>query len=501
MQCDTPLSQASQATGISSSRLSGASQATGVSRQLTDVSMMARKSSRVEKTNGFATMPEPQSLAIRPENIAPYTMPAGAFTFVTPPEAKMATYKNGDKERKIFCNIEISEMELEHLKALQILAKKNGLTFFPAVSVMASRFLSRSHSDASKALGYMKATQAWRQEYFSSGPIHDTDVLEDLQHGIVYFAGRDSALRPCIVVRACRIPEKWYKEKRLDKLIRMLIFCMEYMLQYMLVPGVVENNCLVVDLKGLSMTQVPISALKDIYKVVGSHYMCRVFRFYVCNMSSGLGMIAGLATRILTDRQKQKLVFVDDIKVLRKDFALHQLETDLGGTREIDKVFFPFPLPAGPFEAGYDKGPDPKELKGAHTVLSPEFVQGHLWEAKHSAEENTRLEYSVGAFAYFDANGLAVPPECRRQHEAREAKLRAAAEAELEWQQQEEAERAKLAADGVSSMAVEMASETPAAIKVLEFDAQSDASSSIQEDVVIKPGGFFSCTSCVCANR
>merc|ERR1719171_697240 len=103
---------------------------------------------------------------------------------------------------------------------------------------MATRFLSRARGDPKKAVKLMEATQAWRTDYFKAGPVEDSDeLIEDLGHGIVYFTGRDRALRPTIIVRANRIPQQWYKEKRIDKLIRVLIFCMEYMLRYMLVPG------------------------------------------------------------------------------------------------------------------------------------------------------------------------------------------------------------------------------------------------------------------------
>ena len=37
-----------------------------------------------------------------------------------------------------------------------------------------------------------------------------------------------------------------------------------------------------------------------------------------------------------------------DLSELQGDFALNQLESDLGGTRELETNFFPFPLPPGP---------------------------------------------------------------------------------------------------------------------------------------------------------
>merc|ERR1719210_365753 len=103
--------------------------------------------------------------------------------------------------------------------------------------------------NAVKAVEHMIATQEWRTEYFKDGPIVDDSMKEDLGYGIVYFTGRDQALRPLIVIRACRIPKKWYDENRVDKLVRVLIFHLEYFMRYMIVPGKVENLSVVVDLK------------------------------------------------------------------------------------------------------------------------------------------------------------------------------------------------------------------------------------------------------------
>lgn len=41
-------------------------------------------------------------------------------------------------------------------------------------------------------------------------------------------------------------------------------------------------------------------------------------------------IVSGQVKGILTDRQKQKLQLLDNLDDLKKDFAYHQLEEDLG---------------------------------------------------------------------------------------------------------------------------------------------------------------------------
>jgi hypothetical protein len=362
-------------------------------------------------------VPEPVPISVAQENIAEYSLPAEVFNYRPPPDVVNCHFKNGDCERKIYCNIEVTKKELEQLRQLQEEARKSNVELYPSLSVMATRFLSRARGDAHKALKLMKETQHWRKEYFSPGPVCDREMLDDLRLGIIYFCGRDKDMRPAITVRPQRIPQQWYKEKRTDKLIRVLIFCMEYMIRYMIVPGKVENNCVIIDLKDVSMGMQNIAQLKEIYSVMSHHYIGRVFKFYICNLSPTLKRIGGWVTSILTDRQKQKLNFVDSVTDLREDFALHQLEEDLGGSRPLDKDFFPFPLPAGPFDAGVDgRGKGGGSHPRGHMLLTADGSRGKLWDTSLSRQANLELDYTPEAYELLKSMDLPVPPECLRAH-------------------------------------------------------------------------------------
>ncbi|CAE7623762.1 sec14 [Symbiodinium sp. CCMP2456] len=412
--------------------------------------------------DGFRTVEEPAYLSIKEENIAPFTLPVEAFTFEPEPDMVVSHFKNGDTERKIYCNIELSEEEKASVKALQETAKAQGLEFFPSIAIMAGRFLSRARGDPHKAIKLMLATQEWKAEYFKAGPVSDHQVIDDLKYGVVYFCGRDYGMRPTIVCRANRIPDEWYKDKAagIERLIRVLIFSMEYMVRYMVVPGKIENNCLVVDLKGLGISGVPISALSKIYSVMSHHYIGRVFRFYVVNMSSGLSTIAGWVKGLLTDRQKQKLQLLDNLDDLKKDFANHQLEEDLGGTRPLIKTFFPFPLQGPPFDKGSTESCTAKPLEGTHKLLTTMGARGRIWDPTKTKEENAALEYAPEAYDFFVQNELPVPPDCQKQHEAAK-------------QAEEEAKRA--------------AAESPSGITNSDMKASNDGAN---PDMLTAPGAL-----------
>jgi len=146
---------------------------------------------------------------------------------------------------------------------------------------------------------------------------------------------------------------------------------------------------------------------------MSQHYIGRVFKFYVVNMSSGLSMIAGMAKGFLTDRQKQKLNMLDDVSELRKEFAVSQLEQDLGGSRPEVKTFFPFDLLPGPFDAGYEGPPEADAVPNAHEILSHAGSMGRLWDPKLSAKDNTKFEYGHNALRTLERCNLPVPSELR----------------------------------------------------------------------------------------
>lgn len=445
--------------------------------------------------DGFNTLIEAPPLVVKDENIAPYTMPAEAFAFTPEPEAIICKFKNGDKERKIYCNIELEDAEKESLKKLQEEAMAQGLAFLPSIAIMAGRFLSRARGDASKAIKLMEATQEWRLDYFQGGPVVDTELLEDLAHGIVYFSGRDKSLRPVIVVRATRIPSQWYKERRVDKLIRVLIFCMEYLIRYMLVPGAIENLSVIVDLKGLGITQVPISALSEVYKVMSHHYIGRVFKFYACNLSGTLSTIAGMVKGLLTDRQKQKLNILDSVSELLKDYNANQLEEDLGGSRPVLTSFYPFPIQAGPY-TDTPAGEGKASIPGAHVVLSEKGARGALWDLEKTPQENTALIYSAEAFNFFTTNELLVPDECRRQHEER---LRAEAEAAESAKQSQHGQDPAGENQAPDSGNVPLPSEEEEEEEGDTEVSQAGEDEVVVQSVAVKPNGLFSCGLCWCS--
>eukprot|EP00435_Cladocopium_sp_Y103_P025145 s2863_g6.t1 len=272
-------------------------------------------------------------VGVDPEHLAAFTLPEEALEYEPAGDDVCLRLSSGILERRLHSNVTFTEDE----------EGSTAKVWGPEICHEATRYLSATRGNHQKALSLMEATENWRRSYFKDGPLCSADLAEDMKHGFAYFVGRDRALRPALVFRASRVPEKWRKDFDIDRLLRVLIFCMEVMLRFMLVPGKVETSCLI---------DIPISLLREIHQLFTAHYPCRGFRFYVCNVPRMLMAISHVAKSLLTERQKLKVRVLSDVRELLEDFAPHQLEQDLGGSRPLATSFLPFPLGPGPFYPG-----------------------------------------------------------------------------------------------------------------------------------------------------
>ena len=92
------------------------------------------------------------------------------------------------------------------------------------------------------------------------------------------FCGRDKQLRPILVLRPSRIKSEWQNERDCNEFIKMIVFYMEFMIRYMLVPGVVENLSVLFDCDGIRIGWNTANLAKQINTVLSGHYNGRVFR-------------------------------------------------------------------------------------------------------------------------------------------------------------------------------------------------------------------------------
>jgi len=341
--------------------------------------------------------------------VALFSLPEEAFQYEPGAEEVVTCFKNGSQERKIYSNTELTPVELEWLKTTQAEARRQGKKFMPSVAGNVMRYVTRSRGDPKKVLKEMQATQDWRLAFFRDGPISDESVMEDMQHGVVYFGARDCCLRPALIIRPGRIPPSWLKGSSSNRLLRLLVFSMEYMVRYMCLPGHVETAVLIIDLNGVTLSQVPLGSVREMIKVLSQHYIYRVHKFYICNVPRSISRMSSALMALLTDRQKQKIHVLRSPEDIRQSFALHHLETDLGGERPMITRFFPFPLEAGPFRGNDRSGANSYAIANLHEAVTEAGFRGHVWDPACSHEENTQIDYAEHAECLSERHRRVLP--------------------------------------------------------------------------------------------
>jgi hypothetical protein len=350
--------------------------------------------------------------------IKPFLFPEEGLMFVPAANDLHQKFANGDSERKIHNNTALNAQERAQINEFMQYIARHNIHLGPFVLSSASRFISRARGDIAKAVKLAVHTHEWRAEYFDP-PLTDrvtTEIMQMAKRGIVYVAGRDSSLRPLMVVRPDRIPSELHNEKDCNVFIRMLVFWMEYVIRYMMMPGAIENLSVLVDLDHFKMGWNSAKLMKHIYAVLSSHYIGRVYKFYVVNAPYFMNMLMSMVRPLLTDRQQQKICMLShgSMHPLHDVFAGSQLEKRYGGDRENISRFYPVEMNPGPFQPPLSLGrvsPNYSAIHDAHKVLPKYNNLGSVLLADSDTEgtrpqERLRLSVTDKEFCKM----------CRRMH-------------------------------------------------------------------------------------
>ena len=274
------------------------------------------------------------------------------------------------------------------------------------------KFLQSSKFNNKTTIQNMINHIEWKLGYF---PFKITEnAIEILSKtGFLYCHGRDRSFRPIIVCRA----ESYLKNLNkysYDDWINAIVFFVEYVVNYLLVPGQIENWNIIADLTNVSLFGLPTDFQK-ILKFLQSNYRARLFKVYVHGMNKFLEMLWKIIKTFLQGNVEKKIMFINDSNKnsIFENILPHQLEFKYGGSaknliEKIDKEeiinvksLFPPIIPNNDFLQLEDKIKIISENEyinyfkiGKITKLSPylpkEFYESNL---KNFDNLNTRKDY------------------------------------------------------------------------------------------------------------
>lgn len=284
-----------------------------------------------------------------PENI----LPMEALLF-EPTEQEI---KNGNI-RMIHLNTPLQESEQQQIRAVEEEFSNLGNPLPRSMEVHILRVLQQHKGNVSKACEQLQKNYTFRMQYL---PIREVDILPSIQKGWIYWHGRDKRCRPCLVVRACNIDKETWGDN--EAITRTVLFNMEFILRYGLVPGRVENWVVIVDMTNAGKHGIPsISAITSMASALQGIYRFRMSWTKIINAPYWFSAMWGGIKKVFPGDSVKKIEILGSnfSKTLTTLFAPNQLEERYGGiSRNLDAAtdFYPMTFPPGPFtpDSGSEK--------------------------------------------------------------------------------------------------------------------------------------------------
>jgi hypothetical protein len=320
-------------------------------------------------------------------------------------------FPNGDSERKIYNHAPLLDFEEKAYNEYRRRAKAENWPKLPKdMEPLLIRYIAHGRFDVDKAHTAILKSIEWRKSFFAK-PIKDVEVMDVLATGCMYIGGRDSGMRPMIVLHIEKLPTNL----PIESVVRAFIFIQEYAIHYIYLPGVVETNVSVLDLGGIGFSQAYnlLGAVKSTLSTMQNHYVQRVYRAVCVNAPSWVaGLWSGIKGLLSARQQAKTFIFKSgDFSMLQEMFAPHQLPKRYGGARGDISTFYPFPLLPGPYDAS-SKASDPAAVPECHVIFGERTRKGTVWE---SSGPRTPIIYAAGSWKVFKKAGLPAPPP--EQHE------------------------------------------------------------------------------------
>ena len=254
------------------------------------------------------------------------------YRFFPPQEEIILTESNPEKNyRFIFNGHPKTDYEKQNLLKFQEYELKNGKLNYPEnwLESDTMRLLQASEYDIKKA--YKEIDE--NIKFINSMPKSiNNKIISILNSGFLYVYGRDHHFRPIIIVslKTCKnlVSSNNYTFEDINHSI---IYLLNYVLKYILIPGQIENWVIIVDFKDIGLSDAT-----DFKKILStlSKFRGRVFRNYMINISGFLKIAVKAALKVFgsSSSKKLKILGSDELYKLQEIISPDNIQKKYGGT-------------------------------------------------------------------------------------------------------------------------------------------------------------------------
>ena len=239
-----------------------------------------------------------------------------------------------DNYRFIFNGMDKTPYEKEKLEELTkyIAEKEKDINnFFPEWWLESDtlRFLQATNYDIKKTHTLIKENIKYSKQTIK---IIDKRIRFILNYGFIYMYGRDMHFRPVIIVevnKSCELMDKL--KYTFEELNQAMIFFVNYIINFILLPGQIENWIMICDLKSVGVGK--LGQFKSILNTL-NRFRGRVFRNYILNLGTFMRAAASGVLSILGSSSAKKIIMVENGKyeVMQQYIRKENLQIKYGGS-------------------------------------------------------------------------------------------------------------------------------------------------------------------------
>lgn len=171
----------------------------------------------------------------------------------------------------------------------------------------------------------------WYNQHFPMNIQPEDKSIKLLNTGFTYIYGRDHQFRPIIICQPY-ILQKYEKEYSETDVVNASIFICQYMVNYMLIPGQIENWIMFINLGKTSLLRMP-DPIKKLIKALSDYFIARLYKSYIIGMNAILRLIFKFMCSFLEEVTAKKFVILESKKdpKLFTDINPQNLEERFGG--------------------------------------------------------------------------------------------------------------------------------------------------------------------------
>ena len=284
--------------------------------------------------------------------------------------------------RRIFINVPFNKNEQDWLIQYKLIIASHPENKLPEYwnDGLNLAYIYSTECKLQKAYDRMINYFKWYNNFFPLNIQPGDKCVQLLNTGFVYIFGRDHQFRPVIICQP-GILQKNLDNYSVPDILNASIFICQYMANYMLIPGQIENWIMLVNMDGTSILSLP-DGIKKVINALSEYFIARLYRCYILGLNIVLRAIYKIICHFVEKTTVEKVIILDNKEDPRKfqDINPENIEKRFGGNAldliyDQENCLFPPRMPSNNF---FLETENPKEILITEEEYIEKYNSGYL---------------------------------------------------------------------------------------------------------------------------